>query len=548
MVIRDFVNHHDHRGSHVKCLHWVLMWRTEPGGPLHRLKLRHYCSDTKSLSTDSYYQADVTNFHLDETNEHCPQLFKDFDTIIMVGDHGPHFASHETMHNESTLERKYGKKIILMFLTSYHAYSRADGAGAEDSTALHKDLIAGMPRFGAKAMVNMTNSSHDVASWAYWFPAINRNADVFPPHKHFAAKDRAKWIKKWTEVKFDKPDSSDTYDGYLQYRLVTGIGDWQWTDLVAATRTPDETLCDSCSTKHQHAVLHTQKDCPLPTYIHDLPVFKDLVPDPERIKGAQMASKKAKAKGKAVGFPCKYKDCVTGTKYRKPHTANRHMMTVHEPTDAQYAEMAYPDPTNTDDTMLYKRPKPRKSKTNPAGAEHNMPSSNNKEPAHQPIRQANQEEVGGWNSNEDDCEHPASSSEDEDEEDDDDDQEKDAQGDQFEFETIDAHRLLDNGQYSYLIKWVGYTRRTWEGAVHLESVDVTKYHRAAEVRLKKKEATVAAARLVAGGRERSRRGKNVQDNQANKDRIDDRVDELEAQGVEYWEAYETAQREISADL
>ena len=74
MVIRDFVNHHDHSGNHVKCLHWVLMWRDKVGEPLKtkRLKLRHYCSDPKSLSTDSYYQADVTDFHLDEDNPHRP--------------------------------------------------------------------------------------------------------------------------------------------------------------------------------------------------------------------------------------------------------------------------------------------------------------------------------------------------------------------------------------------------------------------------------------------------------------------------------------------
>ena len=62
MVIRDFVNHHDHAGKHVKCLHWVMMWRDAVGEPIKR-------------------------------------------------HHGPHFASHETMHNESTLLRRFGKKI-----------------------------------------------------------------------------------------------------------------------------------------------------------------------------------------------------------------------------------------------------------------------------------------------------------------------------------------------------------------------------------------------------------------------------------------------------
>jgi hypothetical protein len=44
-VVRDFVNHHDHDGKHVKCLHWVMQWRDVEGGPLKILKLRHYCDD-----------------------------------------------------------------------------------------------------------------------------------------------------------------------------------------------------------------------------------------------------------------------------------------------------------------------------------------------------------------------------------------------------------------------------------------------------------------------------------------------------------------------
>jgi hypothetical protein len=554
MVIRDFVNHHDHSGSHVKCLHWVLMWRNEPGGPIERLKLRHYCSDTKSLSTDSYYQADVTNFHLDELNEHCPKLFKDFHTIIMVGDHGPHFASHETMHNESTLERKYGKRIRLMFLTSYHAYSRADGAGAEDSTALRKDLIAGLPRFGAKAMVNMTNSSHDQASWAYWFPAINRNEDVFPPHKHFAAKDRAKWIRKWTEVKFDRPDNSPMYDGYLQYRLVTGQGPWQWTDLVAATRTDDQTMCDACSTKQQTTVLHTTKDCPCPAYIHNMPTFKDLLPDKGRIEGRQMAQKSTKEKKK--GFPCKYKDCITGVAFRKPHTANRHMLTVHEPTDAQYLELAYPDPTATTTTEPLIRPKKpisKKAATDPKA----RPVQPKKRVRVQARGQtdSNDEEDDEDDDVKDSEDHDTTSEDDVHDDDEGDDEDDDdgalavgAQGVQYEFESIDAHRLLASGSYNYLIKWVGYARRTWEGAVHLGPETVAKYHRDVEQKQADKNIQTAAARIASGAKVRNRRGAHVPNHEDTMDRIDTRVDAMMMDGVSYYQAYENAQAEIALEL
>ena len=97
-------------------------------------------------------------------------------------------------------------------------------------------------------------------------------------------------------MKFDHPDDSAAFDGILQYRLVTGIGQWQWTDLVAAKRLPAETMCDRCSTKEQKIVYHVQLKCPKPTYIHDLPTYVDLQPDPNRIRGEQMNSKKSEAR------------------------------------------------------------------------------------------------------------------------------------------------------------------------------------------------------------------------------------------------------------
>ena len=63
-VVRDYVNHHDGEGSHVKCLIWVVQWRDETGGPLRKLKFRHFCSDKDSLSTDAYFTCDVAHFQL----------------------------------------------------------------------------------------------------------------------------------------------------------------------------------------------------------------------------------------------------------------------------------------------------------------------------------------------------------------------------------------------------------------------------------------------------------------------------------------------------
>lgn len=175
-VTRDFVNHHDHSGGHVKCLHFVLQWRDEADGPLRLLKLRNYCSDTKSMSTDSYFTADAMDLHLKPGG-----WFDNFHTVYFFGDHGPHFSSAATMYNESTCYRRYDKEIHLLFLASYHAFGRADGAGAEDKRSAKQDLRSGFARLGAKSYTDMTNESNDPRSMAYELPQINRY--VFsPPH------------------------------------------------------------------------------------------------------------------------------------------------------------------------------------------------------------------------------------------------------------------------------------------------------------------------------------------------------------------------------
>jgi len=172
IVIRDYVNHHDHSGGHVKCLHWVVMWRTKINGNLQHLKLRHYCSDKDSCMTDAYYTADVMRFHFEPKSKYNPGLFDDFKKVYFVGDHGPHFSCSSTVFNESKSFHVYGKEVVLKFFASYHAFGRADGAGAEDSVSSRQDNKNGLQRNGAEAWTNMTNESNDQRSWAYHMAAV----------------------------------------------------------------------------------------------------------------------------------------------------------------------------------------------------------------------------------------------------------------------------------------------------------------------------------------------------------------------------------------
>ena len=90
-VTRDFVNHYDHSGAHVKCLHWVLQWVEEEGGKLELLKVRHYCSDS-SMTTNHGFSAACMHFMFHNKDKNHPGLFDEFHTVYFAGDHGGHFA------------------------------------------------------------------------------------------------------------------------------------------------------------------------------------------------------------------------------------------------------------------------------------------------------------------------------------------------------------------------------------------------------------------------------------------------------------------------
>jgi len=131
-VTRDFVNHHDHDGGHVKCLILVLEWYETEGGELQVLKIRHYCSDKDTLKTNFGYMLDIWSYQLHKKDERHPGFFDGFNVIYVGGDHGGHFSSSATMIEESKFYRLYGKEIRLVFFPAYHAHGRADAAGAED--------------------------------------------------------------------------------------------------------------------------------------------------------------------------------------------------------------------------------------------------------------------------------------------------------------------------------------------------------------------------------------------------------------------------------
>jgi hypothetical protein len=569
-LIRDFVNHHDHAGKHVKCLHWVIAWRDEDDGEIKRLKLRHYCSHVPTMSTDSYFQADVVDFHFNEDNPHCPLLFKEFHTLYFIGDHGPHFASHATLYNETTFKRKYGKTLRIVFLTSYHAYSRADGSGSEDSTALRRDLRQGLGRFGSTDMTQMTNMSHDNCSWAYDFPAINRGVDIFPAKKLFGAADHAKWIRKWCEVKFTSPGTEEKYDGILQYRLVPGVGVWKWTDLVAAKREEGEVMCDSCSTKQDCMVMHAQDECPDPRYIHDMPTYEELQPNAGRIHGEQVLSKKASAKSKSANtYPCKFADCPHKTNkrraFRSAARANAHMQGDHKPTAEEFKELAYPEEEQASVAGANPPPAVPAQQASPAVEQPKKKRAERrgKEPIDTDSASASEnstEKDEGDSSEEEDSSAEGSDGQgdqggagDDDKDLEDPDESIDL-GEKFVVEQIKGCRLKDNGEQEYRIKYVGYNGTSWTKAKNVHEVLRGEYHkkvaddeRAAAKKTQQRREAADATAIAGGGNVRSRRtgAKSKAELERRRTAVAAIAHQLQdKQGLTYFVAFEKAEQMV----
>ena len=179
LVYRDFVNHHNANGGKVVNLVLCLLWREEDDGPLHVLNIHNFCTDKDTQSADAFFVADVFDFHLQRQSDTHPGTFDRFTKIYPACDHGPHFSSVMTMHNESTFYEKYGKEVESHFLCSYHAFNRCDGAGVQPKELSTEYSLQRLPLLDAHDYARAMNKSEYVDSVAYPFAQINRSISVF---------------------------------------------------------------------------------------------------------------------------------------------------------------------------------------------------------------------------------------------------------------------------------------------------------------------------------------------------------------------------------
>ena len=324
VVYRDFVNQYGDGGGKVANL--VLVRIAKVNGVRTVVKTSHICNDPNSRSTDSYFVADVFGYHMAHAD---PGLFADFHTIYLVGDHGPHFSSNDTIRNEATFYKKYKKTLHLIFLCSYHAYNRCDAAGAQLMRVLEANIKKDKRDRTAKELAKLMNSANFKDHIAVPFEFICRNKKTFPPDTK-----KLPNIKKICEVKFCFDDENGNIareDDIVLFRDVPGQGLFTVWDMNAKSNIK---LCDICSNHYQRPIRHTQNQC---TMVHKELLDARGYRDSSRATGLQI-NKKTKGKiGHA--FPCKLEGC--GLSYQKYTGANAHMRMTHAAQISSFSLVLY---------------------------------------------------------------------------------------------------------------------------------------------------------------------------------------------------------------
>ena len=255
VLYRDFVNCYNEKGQKVKNLVLVKIVRGEDDD-LVVTKLHNFSTD-KLSGCDAYFVADVFNHHMKLETDGGSGLFDDIDHITLSGDHGPHFASIQSLWDESNLLTKFQKTFELKFLCSYHAYNRCDGAGVCVKTEAEAAARNNCGPISAGDYASLMNSSNYTGTFSFTFETINRSVDVFPEKL-----TKMPGIKKFCDVIFTHADAkcgSTHTIGVVRARMIPGVGRYEVFDLSLRPKDWGR-MCKPCSNKEQRPVYHNKEE------------------------------------------------------------------------------------------------------------------------------------------------------------------------------------------------------------------------------------------------------------------------------------------------
>lgn len=134
LIFRDFVNQYSELGKKVNNLVFVIL-RPSPDGVGNMID---YVDNFAQAKCDASFHA----FALDLLFQRS-DLFPRNTKVYISGDHGPHFWCWDTLAYQSTVFGKYGLKLHIVGLCSYHAYNRCDGHGAYIKKSARAEQLRG---------------------------------------------------------------------------------------------------------------------------------------------------------------------------------------------------------------------------------------------------------------------------------------------------------------------------------------------------------------------------------------------------------------------
>jgi hypothetical protein len=374
IIIRDFVNQYMWDGAKMSNLVLVARWREVVGGPLLTMKFNNLCTHQDSRKTDAYFVADVFDFHFSSSRPES-NFFESFKRVYVVGDHGPHFTSIQTVFNESRMYEHYDKEFFIYSLCSYHAYNRCDGAGVETKRVATHLIKARKGPTSAGEVAEVFNKTNHNNAVAVNFPQINRSLDTFPvplvkgSFKAGRDVENATFrLAKRNEIKYSwwGADGKKYFEAGvmlcrdISYHPNNEEGKKVLYDVFDLRETPPGgLLCITCSKTKQRPIRHEIEDCPL---MEGSVALKQRAlnhcgsgPDVQRVQSQQLTKTFMANQAKPIGaYPCRVPECHGYHYFTRWFDANRHMVGKLNKGEFLLSGHNLQD----DDELLYKDPKP----------------------------------------------------------------------------------------------------------------------------------------------------------------------------------------------